>query len=247
MGKLTDDMTRLRGEVDALRSDRGALMQELAHGAQELASTVSAMQADFAAAHASLTKQAREEREAFVAAVVDEVNSLLGGFSRDRDTMALEGQQDRQTFLSELKNQVENLRKAAADDLVGARLAWRGQIKRKPVTVLQKRKPVVVVPASPKVEENKIELNQEAKPVKVKKEKPVKVKKVRVPRPVKTVTAAPENIVNVQSAPETPAPAAPTIEAAKPLVATTLLQSNNETILLDQQPANTDSKNKTEQ
>jgi len=106
---------------------------------------------------------------------------------------------------------------------------------------------VVVVPASPKVEENKIELNQEAKPVKVKKEKPVKVKKVRVPRPVKTVTAAPENIVNVQAAPETPAPAAPTIEAAKPLVATTLLQSNNETILLDQQPANTDSKNKTEQ
>ncbi|OYV67310.1 MAG: hypothetical protein B7Z74_09785, partial [Deltaproteobacteria bacterium 21-66-5] len=68
MGRLTDDMTRLRGEADALRSDRGALMQDLARGAKELGASVSAMRADFSAAHAAMAKGAREDRAAFVTA-----------------------------------------------------------------------------------------------------------------------------------------------------------------------------------
>jgi hypothetical protein len=66
MGNLTNDMTRLRGEVDALRSDRGALMQDLARGAKNLASTVSAMQADFAAAHTAMARKTRKERTSYV-------------------------------------------------------------------------------------------------------------------------------------------------------------------------------------
>jgi len=57
MGNLTDDMTRLRGEVDALRSERETLMQDLARGAKNLASTVSAMQAEFSADHAAMAKK----------------------------------------------------------------------------------------------------------------------------------------------------------------------------------------------
>ena len=76
MGKLTDDMTRLRGEVDAMRSDRGALMQELARGARDLASTVSAMQADFAAAHAAMARKTRKARVSYVARIKKQVGRL---------------------------------------------------------------------------------------------------------------------------------------------------------------------------
>jgi hypothetical protein len=126
-------------------------MQELARGAKDLASTVSAMQADFAAAHAAMAKQARGEREAFVAAVIDEVNSLLGEFSRDRNDMARKGRHDRGVFLSEMKRQVTGMCKETADDLMGARLAWRGESPRKSRPVRLKKELAVVKPLSPPV------------------------------------------------------------------------------------------------
>jgi len=76
MGNLTDDMTRLRGEVDALRSDRGALMQELARGAKDRASTVSAMQADFAAAHATMARKTGIARASYVARIKNQVGRM---------------------------------------------------------------------------------------------------------------------------------------------------------------------------
>ena len=76
MGNLTDDMTRLRGEVDAMRSDRGALMQNLALGAKELAFMVSAMQADFAAAHAAMARKTRRERVSYVTKIKKQVGRM---------------------------------------------------------------------------------------------------------------------------------------------------------------------------
>ena len=158
MGNLTDDMTRLRGEVDALRRARGALMHGLALGTRDLASDVAAMRADFTAAHTAMTKKTGEERNAFVAAVVSEVNTLLGDFSRDRDDMARKGRNDRGIFLTEMRRQVTGLCKETADDMMGARLAWRGQSSRKsrPVQlkpVQLKKEPVFVAPVMPPTEE----------------------------------------------------------------------------------------------
>ncbi len=76
MGNLTDDMTRLRREVDNLRSDRGALMQELAHGAKDLASTVSAMQAEFAAAHKAMAKKDGKARATFISRLNKQVGRM---------------------------------------------------------------------------------------------------------------------------------------------------------------------------
>ncbi len=76
MGKLTDDMTRLRGEVDALRSDRGALMQDLARGAKDLATEVSAMQASFAKAHTAMAKKTKRELRSFVAGIEKKVGRM---------------------------------------------------------------------------------------------------------------------------------------------------------------------------
>jgi hypothetical protein len=149
MGNLTDDMTRLRGEVDALRRTRGALMQDLAHGASDLAAAVTAMRADFTAAHTAMAKKTGDEREAFVAAVISEVNSLLGAFSRDRDDMARKGRHDRGVFLTEMRRQVAGMCKETADDLMGARLAWRGRSPIKSRSVPVKKEPVVARPISP--------------------------------------------------------------------------------------------------
>ena len=76
MGKLTDDMTRLRGDVDTLRGERGALMQELARGARDLASTVSAMQSDFAAAHATMARKTGKARTSYVARIKRQVGRM---------------------------------------------------------------------------------------------------------------------------------------------------------------------------
>jgi hypothetical protein len=76
MGNLTDDMTRLRGEVDALRSNRGALMQELARGAKDLAFTVSTMRADFAAAHAAMARKTGKARTSYVARIKRQVGRM---------------------------------------------------------------------------------------------------------------------------------------------------------------------------
>ncbi|HLE16903.1 MAG TPA: hypothetical protein VI728_01315, partial [Syntrophales bacterium] len=81
MGNLTDDMTRLRGEIDTLRNARGALMHDMAQGAKDLTSVVSAMRADSAGAHAAMAKMAKEERRAFVSGLFSTVSSLLADFS----------------------------------------------------------------------------------------------------------------------------------------------------------------------
>lgn len=127
-------------------------MQGLVRGAKELATTVSAMQADFATARIAMAKQTRGEREAFVATVVAEVNSLLDVFSRDRGTMARKGRDDRGIFLAEMRREVTSILKGTSDDLLGARIAWRGQIFRKAQTDQLKRQPEIVAPA-PQVEE----------------------------------------------------------------------------------------------
>ena len=53
MGNLTDDMTRLRGEVDALRSDRGAQLRDRV-------ATVKTLLSDFTAYHTAMAKKNRE-------------------------------------------------------------------------------------------------------------------------------------------------------------------------------------------
>ncbi|MHB8090210.1 MAG: hypothetical protein ACYDH8_01175 [Syntrophales bacterium] len=59
-----------------MRSDRGALMQALARGAKDLASTVSTMQADFAAAHATMARKTGKARVTYVARIKRQVGRM---------------------------------------------------------------------------------------------------------------------------------------------------------------------------
>jgi hypothetical protein len=119
-------------------------MQDLTRGAKNLATTVSAMQADFAAAHKAMAKKTSGEREAFVVAMIRGVDSLLDEYSRDRKYMARKGRHDRGTFLTGMRSQVTGLRNETADDLAGARSAWNGHDLRKSLQ-----------PGRPRVEEIK--------------------------------------------------------------------------------------------
>ena len=69
MGNLTDDMTRLRGEVDALRSERGAQIRDRV-------ATVSTLLADFTADHTAMAKKSRKERESYVANIKKQVGRM---------------------------------------------------------------------------------------------------------------------------------------------------------------------------
>jgi len=226
MGKLTDDMTRLRGEIETLRGAREALLQEMARDARELTTAVSAMQAYFAAAHAAMAKKTSGEREAFVAAMIDEVNSLLGEFSRDRNDKARKGRHDRGVFLSEMRRQVMDLRKETADDLMGARLAWRGERPGKSRPVPIKKKPVVLKPIPPPMEaaQKKAVAAPEIKAGKP----PVTFKEPLKKEAEKKTVAAPE-----APAVETPkVKAPPLVSASKP----TFLKSKEKS-WLDEKPA----------
>jgi len=152
MGKLTDDMTRLKGEIDALRGARGGLVQDLTRGAKDLAAEVSAMQAGFAAAHIAMAKKTSGEREAFMVAMTHEVNSLLDEYSRNRKIMSRKGRHDRETFLTEMRRQVTGLCNETANDLMGARHAWRGESPGKSRPVPMKKEAVVVKAILPLVE-----------------------------------------------------------------------------------------------
>jgi len=65
MGAMTDDMKRLRGEVEALRMERGALMQDLALETKQRRDAVVMMQAGFRKTHRDTARNARAERNAF--------------------------------------------------------------------------------------------------------------------------------------------------------------------------------------
>jgi len=162
VGTITNDMTRLRGEIDALRGSRGALMQELARGARDLDAAVSAMRAGFDAAHTAMAKKTREERRTFLSGMIQEVNSLLENFSMARDDMARKGRNDRETFLLKMRRQVTDMLKENADGLMGARMAWHGHDLKRLREVQLKKEPEIVEPMLPPVEEVAEEKEREA-------------------------------------------------------------------------------------
>jgi hypothetical protein len=232
MGNLTDDMTRLRGEVDAMRGARGALMQDLARGASALTKVVAAMRADFASAHTAMAKKTRQGREAFVATMIREVNTLLSDFSRARDDMALDGIEERGIFLTELRRHVAGICKETADDLMGARFAWRGQSPRKSRPVQLRKEPEHVAPVTPPVEETE--------------KKTVAAPEVKAEKPPVTFMEPPEKEAEKKTvvAPEAPAVKNPKVKMRPPVFTVPVAPKQKEKSRLDEKPAKTATKGK---
>jgi len=152
MGRLTDDMTQLRGELDNSRANR--LAQQ-----NERVSSVSRQIADFAATRASdaardsharatfvannandinqtlsnfrnarqlMGQQGRESRAAFASNMAKETSDLLNGFNADRKAMAQSTAKARADFMTNMSNTVAAFINEAAQDRAGAHAAFFG-------------------------------------------------------------------------------------------------------------------------
>ena len=76
MGVLTDDMTRLSGEIAQLHGSLEAFVGDLKTG-------VAAMKADFRKAHRQMAKKTGAERATFVSDLVEKVAGLRTEFAAD--------------------------------------------------------------------------------------------------------------------------------------------------------------------
>jgi uncharacterized protein YicC (UPF0701 family) len=97
---LTNDVTRLCGEIAALRDSRAELMNHLAQTHAAMREAVVQTLAGFAEARGQMAKQARAELGGFVGRVKEAV--------------------------TELRQRVANVQEEYRDDLTGANRAWHG-------------------------------------------------------------------------------------------------------------------------
>lgn len=152
MGRLTDDMTMLRNNINAGHesrlTQRNALVFNLKAQLSELASTRaldglrdSRNRADFVAHNASdiqrflkearrnrhtMARQSHQARTDFVTQISKETSDLLTKFSADRVEMAHQSSKDRAEFVTELTKTTATLVNEAAQDRAHAHAAFFG-------------------------------------------------------------------------------------------------------------------------
>jgi len=119
MGPFTESMTRLCGEIVALRGARLTFVRNLGQD-------VAAMKADFRRTHFEMARRTKAERQGFVKAMGHEVASLMAGFHRAHKAMARQTKAERRAAVNHLKKTVGAMRREFALDLAGAHRVWCG-------------------------------------------------------------------------------------------------------------------------
>ena len=83
MGRLTDDMTRLVGEIQTGHADRARAIQEAKRMTVEMKRAVAAMQTNFRSARAEMIRRQRRVLHGFVSGLRGTVAGLRKGFADD--------------------------------------------------------------------------------------------------------------------------------------------------------------------
>ena len=78
MGRFTDEMTRLVGEIVAVRSARKGCVKDLTHN-------TAALMANFHRAHKDMARKTKAERRAAVAHLKKSVGAMRHAFAADLD------------------------------------------------------------------------------------------------------------------------------------------------------------------
>ena len=119
MGPFTESMTRLCGEIVALRGARLTFVRNLGQD-------VAAMKADFRRAHFEMARRTKAEPQGFVKAMGHEVASLMAGFHRAHKAMTRQTKAERRAAVNHLRKTVGGMRREFALDLAGAHRVWCG-------------------------------------------------------------------------------------------------------------------------
>ena len=83
MGRITEDIMRLVGEIQGGHRDRQQMMRDLGRNAAERKREVKGMQAGFHAAHAEMSRRQKKALRDFATGIENEVSGLLKGFAGD--------------------------------------------------------------------------------------------------------------------------------------------------------------------
>jgi len=119
MGTLTESMTRLCGEIVALRGARLNFVRDLGRDVADL-------KGEFRRAHNDMAQRSRAERLSFVKTLSHEVASLRAGFRKAHQHMARQTKAERRAVVNHLKKTVSGRRREFALDLAGAHRVWFG-------------------------------------------------------------------------------------------------------------------------
>ena len=118
---LTDDMARLRGEIEAMRGTREAFIEDLRRGTEALKGAVSGLREGFRDARVEMGERMKGDHQAFVSnlqtTVCDlqtAVSEMQAGFRDAHAEMAERTRADRQVFISDIKADMLGLRTDAS-------------------------------------------------------------------------------------------------------------------------------------
>jgi predicted flap endonuclease-1-like 5' DNA nuclease/gas vesicle protein len=117
MGHFTDDMTRLCGEIGALRSTGEAFIHALRHDTAEMKENAADMLSGFRRDHTEMAKKMKDGLGLFVSGLKADVFGMQAGFREDRIEMITKTKEDHQDFLSQTEEFVAGLREEVADML----------------------------------------------------------------------------------------------------------------------------------
>jgi len=112
-------MTRLCGEIVALRGARLTFVRDLGQN-------VADMKAEFRRSHNDMAQRSRAERRGFVKTLGHDVASLRAGFRKAHQLMARQTKAERRAAVNHLKKTVGGMRREFALDLAGAHRVWFG-------------------------------------------------------------------------------------------------------------------------
>jgi len=115
MGRLTEEMTNLRGEIDALRNGRVEFIADLKHGMFEFKSDVADMQQGFRNDHTQMAGKLKDDLQMFVSGIKSTVSDLMDLFKNDRVEMAGNMKVDLQVFIAGIEEYIAALRDEAFD------------------------------------------------------------------------------------------------------------------------------------
>jgi predicted flap endonuclease-1-like 5' DNA nuclease len=137
MGRLKDDVTRLGGEIGALRSSREVFIRDLRHGISELKAGAQKMQPGFRSEHADMSRNMIADfldfiskLKEFVLEMAEDVSNMQSGFRKAHAKMAAETKGERERLLSEFGQSSNVLRQEIAgfrrEFAVDTARAWFG-------------------------------------------------------------------------------------------------------------------------